>query len=83
MNTHQSSLIRRSAGLTKRNTGVAYLLYLFGTSLVLVVTSNMLYISVNTCRISAKYVQNYLFDESKCTYIGEIDQDRLFMTFAI
>ena len=40
-NLHQSSLINGSANLTNRSSGIAYLWYLFVTTLVLISTSNM------------------------------------------
>jgi len=71
LNTHQSSLISQSAGLTNRSrpTGVAYICDIcLLCGLVLVSTSTVIcaYISGNTCRMSTKYVQKTLcFDESK------------------
>jgi len=40
LDTHQSSFISRSSGLTNRSTGAAYLWYLYVTSLALVPTTN-------------------------------------------
>jgi len=60
VNTNQRGLISRSAGVTSRNTGVAYLRYLFVTSLVLIPTFIMrLYLS-NAYKMSTKYVQKHL-----------------------
>jgi len=63
-----SRIISRSAGLTNRSAGVV----IFDKVQHLI----CVHISGNMCRCSTKYIQKTLcFDESKCKYVDEIDQD--------